>query len=137
MKIEDQMDDSSPNTGYETSDVDPKPVIWFGVALAAMVAVTIAAMAWMFDYLAAREDRLDASGSPLADTRERPAAPPLQVTPSSDLTQMRAREEALLNSYGWVDRQEGLVRIPIERAMEILAGRGLGTQPGGGGSAGE
>ena len=131
------MDNSSPNTGYETSDVDPKPVIWFGVALAAMLAVTIAAMAWMFDYLTAREDRLDTSGSPLADTRERPAAPPLQVTPSSDLTQMRAREEALLNSYGWVDRQEGLVHIPIERAMEILAGRGLGAQPSGGGSAGE
>ena len=131
------MDNSSPNTGYETSDVDPKPVIWFGVALAAMLAVTIAAMAWMFDYLTAREDRLDTSGSPLADTRERPAAPPLQVTPSSDLTQMRAREEALLNSYGWVDRQEGLVHIPIERAMEILAGRGLGSQPSGGGSAGE
>ncbi len=131
------MDDSSPNSGYETSDVDPKPIIRFGVALAAMLAVTIAAMAWMFDYLAAREDQLDTSGSPLADTRERPAAPQLQVSPSSDLTQMRAREAALLNSHGWVDRQEGLVHIPIERAMEILAGRGLGSQPSGGGSAGE
>ena len=115
------MDDSSPNTGYETSDADPKPIVWFGVALAAMLVVTIAAMAWMFDYFMAREKQLDTSGSPLADTRERPAAPELQVTPSSDLTQLRAREEALLNSYGWVDRQEGLVRIPIERAMEMLA----------------
>ena len=39
------MDDSSPNSGYEPSDVDPKPIIRFGVALAAMLAVTIAAMA--------------------------------------------------------------------------------------------
>ncbi len=112
---------SSPNTGYETSDVDPKPIIWFAVALAAMLVVTIAAMAWMFDYLTAREKQLDTSGSPLADTREIPKAPQLQVTPSSDLTQLRAREQARLDSYGWVDRQEGLVHIPIERAMEMLA----------------
>ena len=131
------MQASSPNTGYETSDVDPKPIIRFGVALAAMLVVTIAAMAWMFDYFTAREKQLDTSGSPLADTREVPKAPQLQVTPSSDLTQLRAREQARLDSYGWVDRPEGLVHIPIERAMEILAGRGLPAQPSGGGSAGE
>ena len=117
------MGASLPDTGYETSDADPKPVVWFGVALAAMLVVTIAAMAWMFDYFTAREKQLDTSGSSLADTREIPKAPQLQVTPASDLTQLRAREQARLDGYGWVDRQQGLVHIPIERAMEMLAAR--------------
>ncbi len=115
------MGASLPGTGYEPSDADPKPIVWFGVALAAMLVVTIAAMAWMFDYFTAREKQLDTSGSPLADTREIPKAPQLQVTPASDLTRLRAREQARLDSYGWVDRQQGLVHIPIERAMEMLA----------------
>ena len=115
------MGASLPDTGYEPSDADPKPIVWFGVALAAMLVVTIAAMAWMFDYFTAREKQLDTSGSPLADTREIPTAPQLQVNPSTDLIQLRAREQARLDSYGWVDRQQGLVHIPIERAMEMLA----------------
>ncbi len=38
---------------------------------------------------------------------------------------MRAAEEKILHSYGWIDQQKGIVRIPIERAMELTAQRGL------------
>ena len=38
---------------------------------------------------------------------------------------MRAAEEAALNSYGWVDKDAGIVKIPVDRAMEILAKKGL------------
>jgi hypothetical protein len=41
---------------------------------------------------------------------------------------MRAAEEAQLHSYRWVDREAGIAAIPIERAMEILAQRGLPKQ---------
>ena len=39
------------------------------------------------------------------------------------------QEEQTLHSYGWVDQQAGVVRIPIDRAMELLAQRGLPTRP--------
>ena len=39
------------------------------------------------------------------------------------------QEEQTLNSYGWVDQQAGVVRIPIDRAMDLLAQRGLPTRP--------
>jgi hypothetical protein len=38
---------------------------------------------------------------------------------------MQAEENAALTTYGWVDRDAGIVRMPIERAMEILVERGL------------
>ena len=39
------------------------------------------------------------------------------------------QEEQTLHSYGWVDQPAGVVRIPIDRAMELLAQRGLPTRP--------
>jgi hypothetical protein len=52
------------------------------------------------------------------------------VDPQIDLLQKRAQEDAVLNSYGWVDRANGTVRIPIERAIELTAERGLPVRKG-------
>jgi len=45
------------------------------------------------------------------------------------LNKIRGREDGLLNSYGWVDEKAGTVRIPIERAMDLLVQRGLPVRP--------
>ena len=58
-------------------------------------------------------------------TQPPPPGPGLQVAPAEDLLRIRATEQARLEEYVWVDRDAGLVRIPIERAMEIVAERGL------------
>lgn len=51
--------------------------------------------------------------------------PVLQLAPEVDLQAFRAREDAELSSYGWIDQTTGVVRIPIDRAMELIAQRGL------------
>jgi protein SCO1 len=68
----------------------------------------------------------DRPGLPaVRDTLPPPPGPGLQVEPDDDLRRVRATEQARLQGYGWVDRDAGLVHIPIERAMEILAEHGL------------
>src|SRR5262249_30090550 len=70
---------------------------------------------------------------PLAMARP---APHLQEGPARDLAIFRAEEDLTLASYGWVDEEKGIVRIPIEEAMRLLAERGLPGPPetlGGGG----
>ncbi len=52
-------------------------------------------------------------------------APALQVDPVSDMEAMDARETQWLSSYGWVDKDAGIVRIPIDRAIELTAEQGL------------
>jgi hypothetical protein len=50
------------------------------------------------------------------------------------LTELRAAEEATLSSYGWIDKEKGIVRIPIQEAMEVLVREGslaTGTVPEG------
>lgn len=45
---------------------------------------------------------------------------------------MRAEEDKILNSYDWVDKEKGIVRIPIQRAIDILASKGLPARKEGG-----
>lgn len=72
--------------------------------------------------------------SAVSDTRKllnaAPPAPRLQVAPAADLRAFRQRQEARLSSYGWVDRDKGIVRIPIEEAMHKLARQGIPGWPG-------
>ena len=49
----------------------------------------------------------------------------LQITPEVDLAALRAKENRELASYGWIDKESGVVRIPIVRAMDLIAQRGL------------
>ncbi len=66
-----------------------------------------------------------------AMTRIKPAHPPfpvLQVSPPADLKEFRAREEAELGAYGWINRTSGVVRIPIDRAMDLVLQEGLPTR---------
>lgn len=51
--------------------------------------------------------------------------PQLQVSPRLDLGAFRAREDEVLTNYGWIDRTSGIVRVPIERAIELVLQRGL------------
>jgi hypothetical protein len=54
--------------------------------------------------------------------------PHLQLAPPEDLKNFRAREETELNTYGWIDRRSGVVRIPVARAMDLVLERGLPTR---------
>ncbi len=48
---------------------------------------------------------------------------------NQDVADLHAREDLLLDNYSWVDQSKGTVRIPIERAMELIAQRGLPVAP--------
>ena len=114
----------NPQVSHEQSDVNVRRILAFGLGLLVAGVVIQLGMWWLFVSLAARTAQLDQPRSPLASSSPRESLPPeprLQVSPAQDLKELRAAEDALLHSYGWVDQQAGVVRIPIERAMELLA----------------
>lgn len=57
-----------------------------------------------------------------------PPYPRLQANPREDLKDMRTREDWTLSHYSWIDKQKGIVEIPINRAMQIVAQRGIPPQ---------
>ena len=60
-----------------------------------------------------------------AQGHREPPEPRLQTDPRQDLADMRAKEDEVLGSYGWVDKNAGVVRIPIDAAMKLTLERGL------------
>jgi hypothetical protein len=58
-----------------------------------------------------------------------PPGPELQLNTAADLVKFRAQKEQQLNSYGWVDRGNGIAHIPIAQAMQDVAARGIPDFP--------
>ncbi len=61
----------------------------------------------------------------LANPLKEPPEPRLQKTPVADIKAVRKDEDAVIQSYGWVDPDKGIVRIPVDRAMDLVAKEGL------------
>jgi hypothetical protein len=110
---------------HEVSDVQVRSIATFAVGLVILTGVVLLLTGWLFKHFAARQAELDVPASPLAVTQEMPPEPRLEVVLDQVLREVRADEDVLLHGYGWVDRQAGIVRIPIDRAMTLLAERGL------------
>jgi hypothetical protein len=113
--------------GHELSDAQAWPILRFLAFLVIASIATAAAVAVFYSYLEAREAREKTARYPLAVGRARPLPPPprLQTYPFTDLKELHQQEEQLLEHYEWVDKSAGTVRIPIERAIELTAERGL------------
>ena len=111
--------------GHELSDLRPGYIALFGIALTAVIVAAAVITTLLIHFKAAEQSRQETPIPRLAGAREATPEPRLQLDANKELRQMRAAEDAALNSYGWVDRSSGSVRIPIERAMEILAKKGL------------
>ncbi|HVO23505.1 MAG TPA: hypothetical protein VMW56_07735 [Candidatus Margulisiibacteriota bacterium] len=121
------VDPHGTGGGHEERDVSFAPLVRGLMGLIALVIVSAVLMRVLFGYLAGHEAAISPRPNPLAQSfgRQVPPEPRLQPDPLQDLQTMRAQEDALLNSYGWVDRKAGVVRIPVQRALELLAQRGL------------
>ena len=112
----------APGAGHETEDLNPRAVVIAAIVLVVVLVLTAVGGGFLLLHYTRREARLSAPASPLADYgREIPPEPRLQADPLGDLHALRAEEDGLLHGYAWVDRKAGTVRIPIERAMALLA----------------
>ncbi len=110
--------------GHERTDANIRSIALFTAGLLVVIVVVLFAADRLFDILAARKEA-GPEPSPLALKRELPPSPRLQVDETAEWKALQAKEQQVLNSYGWVDAKAGTVRIPIERAMELTAKRGL------------
>ncbi len=120
---------TGPSVEHETSDVNIRAVFGFAVGLT-VAGVVIGFAVWLlFQYFTAREAQPRFTEYPLMTQEQRlPPEPRLQVNPRQDMTDLRAHENQELQSYEWVDKNAGVVRIPIERAMQLVVERGLPTR---------
>ena len=111
--------------GYEPEDANPRWVV--GTAIAGSIFVLVAAaVLYALPTLFERMGPVVGGPPPSALERRAPTPPPprLQSLPSQHLATYRAHEALVLNGYAWIDAERGIARIPIDRAMSLLAERG-------------
>ncbi len=116
----------TPKHQHEERDVNVRAITKFGIGFALSMVVVLAGIWFLFRQFAAREARTTAPTPAmlLSEGRKLPPEPRLQASPRLDMKELRTAEDTVLNSYGWVDPDKGIVRIPIDRAMDLIAKRG-------------
>lgn len=127
----------------EGDGISYRGLLWFMVVLAVTTVVCQALMWGLLHFFLMRANSTDEARAPMAapmtvatiqDNNMVAASggemppPYLQTREPLGLDRFRAREDEILTTYGWVDQNNGVVRIPIERAKVLLLERGI---PGG------
>jgi hypothetical protein len=115
-----------PDAGHEHSDANVWVIVKFGLWLAISAVVISAGMGLLFG-LFVKESEQTTQEFPLAVDQEPrlPTPPRLQPFPVNEFYEFRQHEDAILKNYGWVDKEAGVVRMPISEAMRLAVERGL------------
>jgi hypothetical protein len=116
---------------HEQRDVSVRVVTWFAVGLVVSAIIIHLALAGLYKLFEHQHPSPDAPSRIALHPQNRAPAPQLQTAPQTDLRNYEHEENAKLNSYGWIDKQAGIIHIPIERAMDLIAQRGLPTRGAG------
>jgi hypothetical protein len=126
----------SPDATYERTDAHARPIARFLLWLAVLTVLTHVGIAFMFTVMSGNrvaevEPRYPLAAATVGEVPE-PQGWRLQTEPEVDMQRFRANENARLESYGWVDEEAGIVRMPIDEAMRLTLERGLPARADGG-----
>jgi hypothetical protein len=123
---------NNPHVHHETGDVNARALTKFGLTMAGLIVIFMFGLWGMFEYLRNREAELGRPLSPSAmvNAQKHPPDPQLQPHAARDMRDWRAVEDRALQQYAWIDPDKGTVQIPVQRAMDLIAQRGLPVLPG-------
>ena len=117
-----------PGAKYEHTDIDPAIGFKFALWLTVAMVLSFGIVFGTFKFFDGQENAANTAARrfPLAAGVTRPApTPSLQTQPFRDVYLLRDDEAKKLQSYGWVDQEGGVARIPIDKAMEVMMQRGF------------
>jgi len=115
-----------PGAAHEHSDANVWIIVKFGLWLVISAIVISAGMGLLFGLFVKQSEETNPQ-FPLAVGKDErlPAGPRLQQFPANEFVDFRTHEEAVLKNYGWVNKEAGVVRMPIEEAMRRAVASGL------------
>ena len=113
----------NPDVSYEPKDVNPRSIAIFAIGLLVVIVAAMGLVWWILTSLDNRTEDEQAGQSVVVEVPPAPRLQPNpvdQIPPERQLELLRTYEEETLNSYGWVDKEAGIVRIPIDQAMKLV-----------------
>jgi hypothetical protein len=126
MHTEPSKHASHPEIQYEKTDAHVRPLYQFLFWISVITAITAVLSFGILRVLESWREKASVRPT-MAQTQadQQPPAPRLQLREPLDLAKFRAEEALVLSTYGVVDRENGIYRIPIEEAMRLIVERGL------------
>lgn len=116
--------------GYERTDAHAGATVRAGLYILAVMVLTALVLVPVYRFLGRREKAEQKPGATVLKPAAAPSAfPRLVASEPAALAEFRAQEDAFLAGYGWVEKDRGIARMPIDEAMKIVAERGLPTFP--------
>jgi hypothetical protein len=112
--------------GHEANILRVRGLVVFAAALIGVTILVQVILAGVMQGFSSEEKALDSLAVPrfAGDTGGFPA-PRIQPDPAEEFTKMKTEDLGRLTQYGWIDRSAGVAHIPVDRAIDILARRGL------------
>jgi hypothetical protein len=130
------VDDAQPQarlltdspTGHEANRLKVRGLAWFAAALTGVTVLVLLMLTFVMRGFVHEEKEFESLALPrfAGDTGEYPS-PRIQADPADELKKMKADDLGRLNHYGWIDRKAGVAHIPVDRAIDVLAKKGLPT----------
>ena len=125
----------SHGIAVEPDRVSTRVIVTFGIAVVLMAIVAAVLMIALFRTLDRGAGKMDEKLIAAAGLQRRESAPPplprLQIYPVKHWKDFQTAERERLTTYGWMDRGTGVVHIPIDRAIDLIAERGVAPLPAG------
>jgi hypothetical protein len=116
--------------GYETRDANPNMLFMVGGGLIVLILVVMFIVIGILKLFENYKPTTDEPPPPAtAEKHVVPPEPRLQEKPEIDYAKWFTQQDSLLRSYGWIDEQQGIARIPIDTAIAIIAARDLPFRP--------
>jgi hypothetical protein len=122
---ETNLDPRSVDRGYEVRDLSARAIAFTLLGLFLLGVLIHYCLYWQFQGMARERAARDRPVSAFQGGEVRPPEPRIDALPQDELRKLREEEARILDGYAWIDRSAGVVRIPIAKAMDLLAGRGL------------
>jgi hypothetical protein len=124
------MEEHLPHSlvGHEDRDADVRPIVLTGVGLALTVVLVGFVVYGILQYLASHPATSVQSNPMGVFDSQIPPQPRIEEHPAIEIQELHAQEDKTLSTYGWMDKNKGVVRIPIDRAMELQLQRGFPTR---------
>ena len=123
------MDTKHTSIGHEVADASVRGIVYAAIGLAIGTALSGLIVYGIFQYLA-NHPLSTAPENPMAETdrQQFPPAPRIEDRPAIEVKDLHSDEDKILSTYGWTDKKNGVVRIPIDRAIELQLERGFPTR---------
>jgi len=133
IEVSDEHSATRPVTGHEQRDANAAWIFGLVAFLFVSGLCIHFILAGVLEWLKRSPpptDRWRPSSQATPSIPRRGSFPILQISPPADLQTFRAREDAALNSYGWINPTAGIVHVPVERAMDLMLQQGLPVRAG-------